>query len=589
MKKFIPPVGEADFRILRRNKYSFVDKSFFIRDVLADASKVVCFPRPRRFGKSTNLSMLGHFLRKSDEDLTEIFEGLEVTRDADTMKHFQKYPVISISFKDAKGETFASTMTNIRDQIVLAYREHLALLEPGRLENTLARRLDSVLNDIADNDSLASSFKWLSQALFEYHKQPVVILIDEYDTPMHAGYAHGYLDEVTSFLRSFMSACLKDNSALFKGVMTGILRVARESMFSDLNHIKVHSILDLRYATSFGFTEAEVADIVDPQRFDEVRAWYNGYVFGGQVIYNPWSIINFIDEGQLIPYWVNTGGTVLLETLALKHGMALSDKSTALLNGNGIDTIVNPHIQLRYIDQSPEAFWNFLFFSGYLKPIDLQIIEGEYHAKLTIPNQEVKLVYRDLFKNWLTESDPEHARTKEFVKALLEKDASTAQEMLDTILLRAISHHDPGQLKEMPEKLYHGFIVGLLVHLEHRFEVKSNPEAGYGRADVLIRPKQPGKPGIVLEFKVKALEEHADVALESAARQVRKKQYAEALHQAGCEQVIEYALAFDGKKVFVELVDDVLEKAAAKAAEAATAARKKATKKPAPGRKTARK
>ncbi len=565
MKKFIPPVGQPDFRILRRNNYGFVDKSLFIRDVLADSSVVVCFPRPRRFGKSTNLSMLGHFLRKTDEDLTDIFEGLEVTREPDTMKHFQKYPVISISFKDAKADTFADTLEVFRSQVRDVFEDHRYLLDGKLLSPGKLKAFERMIGGDASSTDLQDSFKWLSQALFEYHKQPVVILIDEYDTPMHAGYAHGYLDEVTGFLRTFMSACLKDNSALFKGVITGILRVARESMFSDLNHISVYSILQEPYATAFGFTANEVEAIVEPGQFEDVRAWYDGYVFGGQTIYNPWSILHYIKFGKFEPYWVNTGGTVLLETLALKHGMALSDKSTMLLNDGSIDAIVNPHIQLRYIDQSPEAFWNFLFFSGYLKPVDLQLIEGEYHAKLAIPNKEVKLVYRDLFKNWLTERDPEHSQTKEFVRALLDREPSTAQTLLQNIMVTAVSMFDPGGKKQQPEKLYHGFIVGLLVHLEHRFEVKSNPEAGYGRADVLIRPKKPGFPGIVLEFKVKAPKEHADVALESAALQARKMRYAETLHKAGCEQVIEYALAFDGKKVFMELVDDVLEKAAAKA------------------------
>ena len=209
----------------------------------------------------------------------------------------------------------------------------------------------------------------------------------------------------------------------------------------------------------------------------------------------------YIDEGLLKPYWVNTGGTQLIETLALKQGMALSDKSAMLLNGGTIDTIVNPHIVLRNIDQSPEAFWNFLFFAGYLKPVDLQIIEGAYHAKLAIPNKEVRGVYRDLFEQWLSQRDPNYAQTKAFIKALFEGDAVGVQETLESILLMAISVHDKGKASEQPEKLYHGFILGLLVHFRDQYEVQSNPESGYGRADVLIRSKQPGKPGAVMEFK----------------------------------------------------------------------------------------
>jgi Predicted AAA-ATPase/PD-(D/E)XK nuclease superfamily len=566
MKKFIPPVGEADFRDLRRANYGFVDKSFFIRDVLTDSSKVVCFPRPRRFGKSTNLSMLGYFLRKSDENLTDIFQDLAVNRDPESMQHFQKYPVMTISFKDAKSASYSQSLLEIAkqmEQICLEHREVIAA-QPLGLGRT--DRLLRCLAGTATEIDLLSSLRDLSHVLHEHHQERVVILIDEYDTPLHAGYAHGYFDEIVGFLRSFFSACLKDNSALFKGVLTGILRVARESMFSDLNHISVYSIIQEPYATAFGFTAQEVEAIVEPGQFDDVRAWYDGYVFGGQVIYNPWSILHYIKFGKFEPYWVNTGGTQLIESLALKHGMALSDKSATLLNGGSIDTMVNPHIVLRNIDQDPEAFWNFLFFCGYLKPVDLQLIEGRYHAKLAIPNKEVRIVYQDLFTNWLLQRDPGHAQTKEFVQALFEGDAPTVQEKLEGILLRAISIHDKGKADEQPEKLYHGFILGLLVHFEHQYEVRSNPESGYGRADVLIRPKEPGKPGAVMEFKVKSPNAAMEAVLESAAKQVRERRYAETLHAAGVERVYEYALAFDGKKVFVGLVDDVLEKAAARAA-----------------------
>ncbi len=555
-KKFIPPVGQADFRQLREANYGFVDKSLFIRDVLADSSLVLCFPRPRRFGKSTNLSMLGHFLRKTDEDLTGIFAGLDVTRDPDAMKHFQKHPVISISFKDAKAKTFASTMKNIREQVVAAYREHLYLFEPGRVEATLMQRLEQIRAGNVDNDDLAFSFKWLSQALYEYHHERVVILIDEYDTPMHAGYTHKYFNKITTFMRTFFSMCLKDNSALFKAVLTGILRVARENMFSDLNHVNVYSIIDERYAASFGFTENEVADIIEPDRLEEVRNWYNGYVFGGQVIYNPWSILHYIHRGKLKPYWVNTGGTQLLESLALRHGMALSDKSATLLNGGSIDVKVDPDIVLRNIDRDPESFWNFLFFCGYLKPVDLQLIEGRYYAKLAIPNKEIRLVYQDLFQNWLRERDPGYGYTDRFVKALTTGNAQVAQEMLQRIMLTALSYHDTNQKR--PELLYHGLVLGMLVHLEGRYEVRSNDETGFGRADVIIKPKQSGAAGVVMEFKALDPGEDVDKALKEGALQVRENQYATGLLASGASVVHEYTMAFDNKVAWVKRVEDVL-------------------------------
>jgi hypothetical protein len=331
----------------------------------------------------------------------------------------------------------------------------------------------------------------------------------------------------------------------------------------------VRSILDERYNTAFGFTEQEVAAIIDPERLAEVRAWYNGYIFGGQVIYNPWSILWYIKDGLLKPYWVNTASTDLIETLALKQGLGLSEKSEALLSGGTIETPIDANIVLRNVDKSPEAFWNFLLFSGYLKTVDLRLEVGRYYAKLAIPNEEVRIVYQDLFRNWLHKADPQWECTDALVKALLAGDASAVEENLEIILLRAMSYQDPAHAE--PEKLYHGFILGLLVHLEKRYEVRSNREAGHGRADMLMRPKTPGAPGVVIEFKVQRKAQSVNAALEDAAKQVREKRYAEELVAAGASPVHDYAMVFDGKKASVKRVDDIL----AKAATAAKAAKKR--------------
>jgi hypothetical protein len=568
MKKFVPGIGQSDFRLLRESGYDFVDKTFFIRDVLEDSSLVVLFPRPRRFGKTTNLSMLGHFLRKSDENLAHLFSEFVIATDTKAMAHFQKYPVITITFKDVKGKTYADMMLGIRRQIVMACREHRYLLDGDKIDPDTAEDLRQVISRKPSDDDLRYAFRLFSEALHTYHKQRVVILIDEYDSPLHVAYENGYFDDAVSFFRSFLSACLKDNSSLFKGVITGILRVSRESMFSELNHISVYSMIDKPYNTAFGFTENEVRTIVAPEKLDEVRAWYNGYIFGGEVIYNPWSILNYSREELLKPYWVNTGSTNLIEKLALKQGMGLSDKSTVLLNGGTIDQRVDTNIVLRDIELDREAFWNFLLFAGYLKPIDLQLVVGRYYAKLAIPNEEVRIVYQDLFKRWLDLIDPYSSSTEDLVKALLSGDAATVQVNLGDILLRAMSFFDAGS--SQPEKLYHGFVLGLLIHLEKQYEVRSNPEAGHGRADVTMRPKTPGRPGVVIEFKVKRENQSADVALEDAAKQVREKRYAVALTAVGISPVYEYAMAFDGKQAYVELVDDVLAKAKTSAAKAAT-------------------
>ncbi len=500
--------------------------------------------------------MLGYFLGKSKQDLSHIFEGLAVTRDEHAMKHFQKYPVITVSFKDVKATSLAGTMAGIREQITKAYEEHRHLLDDGHLDATKARQFHRILmNEVTDHE-LPYAFDWLSQALYDHHGERVVILIDEYDTPVQSGYMYEFFDDVVLFFRNFFSACLKDNRALFKGVLTGILRVSKENMFSGLNHIMVHSIIDETYSTAFGFTEEEVAAIIDPAHLEEVRSWYDGYTFGGHVIYNPWSILHYVKQGLLKPYWVNSGSSDLIEHLAVKQGLGLTDKSEALLRGETIDLQIDSNIVLRDIDKTDDALWNFLLFSGYLKTVQLDLVVGRYYGKLAVPNEEVKIVYQDMFRNWLYKSVPSRAYIDGLVKALFSGDAPIVQRLLGQVLSTAMSYQDPAG--KDPEKLYHGFILGMLVHLESEYEVRSNRESGFGRADVLMRPKKAGKPGVVLELKVRYEGESIEGVLKDAATQVRDRKYATELLAAGATPVYEYAMVFDGKQAWVKRVEDLL-------------------------------
>jgi len=555
--KFRPAIGESDFRSIRQAGHGYIDKTAFISELLYEPAKVLLFPRPRRFGKTLNMSTLGYFLRRSDEDLTHLFEGLDVSRDPRAMKHFQKYPTVSVTFKDVKARTFTSAMVGIREQLVDAFHAHRALLDEKRLDPTRTSQFERILNGEAQDDELQHAFKWLTQALHEVYKTPVVVLIDEYDTPIQSGYLYGYFDEVVLFFRNFFSSVFKDNGALFKGVLTGILRVSKENMFSGLNNIRVHSILSERYATAFGFTESEVASIIQPEKLEEVRAWYNGYLFGGQVIYNPWSILMYIDEGALKPYWVNTGSSELIETLAVKRGAGLTENSEILLHGGAIEVIVDDNIVLREIENAPDALWNFLLMSGYLKLVSFHYAEdGTAQGQLAIPNREIKKVYRDMFQNWLHRLSPNPSYVPELVKALFKGDAATMQTILEQILLRALSYQDPGGRD--PEKLYHGLMLGLLVHLESQYDVRSNREAGFGRADVLLRPKTKVRPGAVLELKTCGPKDKPEDMLATAAKQIRERKYAADVETSGASVVYEYAVVFDGKEAWVKRVEDIL-------------------------------
>jgi hypothetical protein len=432
-----------------------------------------------------------------------------------------------------------------------------------------------LLGEITEEDC-RRSLRELSDYLARHHGRRVVILIDEYDTPIQSGYLNGFFDEVTLFFRNFFSAALKDNPSLFKGVLTGVLRVARENLFSGLNNIIVSSILhDRRYATSFGFTEAEVAGVLDrarpdgapaeqaaalpahaPPRLDEIRAWYDGYLFGGEVIYNPWSILNYVATGALRPYWVNTASPDLLQDLIARRGLGLSSETEALLRGEPVEARIDENIVLRDLDQQPEALWSFLLFSGYLTPRSVREELGEIIASLAIPNLEVRLAFRDLFRSWLRRGLPERRHAEGLLRALLEGDAPSLEALLERLLVTVMSYQDPAGRE--PEKLYHGFILGLLVQLEGEYDVRSNRESGLGRADVLVRPRAPGHPGVVLELKVPQRGETPEQALLAAARQVRDRRYAAELVAAGAAPVHELVAVFDGKRAWVRPVDEAL-------------------------------
>jgi hypothetical protein len=573
---FVPVLGQSDFRELRRAGAGYVDKTPFIGQLLADPAQVVLFPRPRRFGKTLNLSTLAYFLGKRDEDLSPLFQDLAVWSDPAAREHFQQYPVLFLTFKDIKTLSYETTLDAIRTDVQRLYSQNQYLLQSDALRPDERRHFEHMLLGEISEEDCRGSLRELSDYLARHHGQKVAILIDEYDTPIQSGYLNGFFDEVTLFFRNFFSAALKDNPSLFKGALTGVLRVARENLFSGLNNVIVSSILsDRRYATSFGFTEAEVASVLEqarpdsvaaaqpalvpdpaPPHLDEVRAWYNGYRFGGEVIYNPWSILNCVASGALRPYWLNTASPDILERLIARRGLGLSGETEALLRGEPVEARIDENIVLRDLDQQPEALWSFLLFSGYLTTTAVREELGEVIASLAIPNIEVRVAYRDLFRSWLRRGLPERRHAEALIRALLGGDAPSLEALIERLLITVMSYQDPAGRE--PEKLYHGFILGLLVQLEGDYDVRSNRESGLGRADLLVRPRAPGRPGVVLELKVPQRGETPEQALLAAARQVRDRRYAAELVAAGAAPVHELVAVFDGKRAWVRPVDETL-------------------------------
>ena len=552
-------IGQSDFRTLRRDKMDLIDKSALITDLVKDPAQVVLFPRPRRFGKTTNLSMLRYFFETSPEDRTYLFEDLQVWQSAEARAHFQKHPVIWLSLKDVKADSWQEAEAELRKLLQDLLAEHRVLLEGPALGSWEKERFEAMLHGTAPNRTYGSLLSDLSRWLTQYHGEKAVILIDEYDTPIYAAHTRGYSREMLDFMRAFLGGGLKDNINLYKGVVTGILRVARESLFSGLNNLGVYSMLSAKYATAFGFTEAEVADICvrvgQPDLLEGMREMYNGYVADprGQAvsIYNPWSVLNCAKDPlhTLQPYWRNTASDELLQELMVQRGNALNAEFEHLLAGGEVERSLDDFVVLRDLHSNSDALWSFLWYAGYLKVTRLWLIDGELFAAFRIPNREVAQTYRKVFHGWLSHLDQGTQLQSQLTRALLGGDVTVLEQILTRIMQTNLSYHDPAG--RQPEKLYHGFVMGLLVYLEGTYEVRSNPESGYGRVDVLIKPRQAGKPGAVMELKVLQEGETIAGALKGALAQLKTQAYATQLQAAGAAPIHRYAALFDGKRVWL--------------------------------------
>ena len=550
------PLGVSSFRKLRRSGARYVDKTDLITELLRSGAEATLFLRPRRFGKTLNLSTLRYYLERSEEDRRDLFEGLHVwDAGPEVRRHFQRYPVIFLSLKDVKASTWDGFRDALAHEMSRLYREHRQVLDSGALSPEDREAYRRILTRSASDIELASSLRDLSDALARAHDLQVCILIDEYDTPIHAALEHDLLVPVLELFRRFLSGALKDNEHLFKGVLTGILRVAKESIFSGLNNLSVRSLLSEAHATHFGFTELEVAELArsagGADSLDGLRHWYNGYVFGGQVVYNPWSVLSFLasPDHSFQPYWVNTASNELVRRLIVRGGPGVAADLETLLDGGALERRVDENIALRQVHRHPGALWSFLVSSGYLKATDFRHDNGT--ARLSIPNREVEATYAGLFQDWLRDGLGGTAALDRFVQALLAADLDTLRDALADLVRTHLSYHDVGG--RGPEAVYQAFIIGLLVHLRDAYRVRSNRESGYGRYDVLIAPRAPGRPGVILELK--AVDHHTDedapAALEAALRQLRDRDYAAELRDAGADPIHEIAIVVHGKRVLV--------------------------------------
>lgn len=543
------PIGIEDFEEMILNHFYYVDKTLLIRELLSRNNKVTLFTRPRRFGKTLNLSMLKYFFENTGDDERnawnkELFQDLNITKFGEKyMKHACSYQVINLTLKSAKQLTFESSIAMLRYQIIEEFRRHRDVVECTEEEE---KKLNDILFDRASNDAFANSIRFLSGLLYKKFKQKVIILIDEYDVPLEAPYFNGYYDEMISFIRTLFESSLKTNPYLAFSVITGCLRVSKESLFTGLNHLNIVSILNEEYSEHFGFTTKEVEKAMTFFHMEDhlpiLKDWYDGYTFGQTDVYNPWSIVNYMQTQFYAPgsypkpYWINTSSNDIIFTLIEEADMETRGQIEGLLRGGDVTFQVHEEITYKDIHQSKDNLWNFLYFTGYLTKKASWIEDDITTIRAVLPNREVASIYTRVIREWFNNKSKKRGFSELF-EAMERNDTDTMEEILRTQLRETISYHDS------QESFYHGFLSGLLT-AQNQYIVRSNRESGNGRCDLMAYNYAVDGPGFVIEIKVakeKAdLEHMAHVALS----QIDKKRYEEELFDAGCTEIIGFGISF---------------------------------------------
>ena len=556
-------IGIQDFETIIKNNYFYIDKTEFIREWWESGDAVTLIARPRRFGKTLNMSMLETFFSNKYENRGDIFENLAIWKYEKYREIQGSYPVISLSFANIKETTYEQAKEKIYRLITDLYAAYAYILDSDILYETEREFFKGINVNMSEVDATLA-IHHLSDYLSRYYGKKVIILLDEYDTPMQEAYVHGYWDEFTSFIRSMFNAAFKTNPYLERAVMTGITRVSQESIFSDLNNLEVVTTTNKQYAAAFGFTEEEVFGAMDEYGLtdkDGVRFWYDGFVFGDILdIYNPWSIINYFKNQTFTTYWANTSSNSLVGKLIRESGVKTKKLFEQLLKGEAIDVPVDEQIVYKNLDTSDAAIWSLMLATGYLKVLEYQTGEqytGNQYAiyKLKLTNEEVKKMFYRMVSDWFGKSGGNY---NDFIEALVADDLKAMNGYMKRVCESVFSYFDtsrnPGG--EEPEKFYHGFVLGLMVDMSDNYHVRSNRESGFGRYDVMIYPKDiTGGNAVILEFKVHDPEDEKDMkeTVRAALKQIEDKKYDAELKALGFkeENIKKYGFAFEGKKVLI--------------------------------------
>ena len=545
------PVGVSDYR-LASTGYYYIDKTMLIKDFLDERPMVSLFTRPRRFGKTLNMDMLRTFFEKSSEDTSIYFKNKKIWACGQKYREHQgKYPVIFVSFKDVKCENWLETYGNIYKLLQKEFERHLELLESPALNQYDKQKIKDFLDGKADENDCMAAFATLSEMLDKHCGTAPIIIIDEYDTPIQQGYMRGFYDSVIRFMRNLFSGGLKDNKHLSYGFLTGILRVAKESIFSGLNNPKINTILENKYSRYFGFTPDEVREMARyykaEDKYDEICAWYDGYRFGKSDIFNPWSVINyFSSECEPRAFWQSTGNNEIIGEILSHADGSIFEKLHQLLQGKSVLTYIDPSVIYPQIKSNPSSIYSFLLVAGYLKINKVEpSFNGDYMCEVALPNKEIAYVYNKEILQKLKDIIPQSTAIS-IQEAIYSGNRSALQSLLQKLLLEAVSNFDTAH-----ENFYHGLVLGLCIIMDNRYEVTSNRESGIGRYDIAMIPKSKDLPGILIELKAAkgVSSEELRLLAEKALDQIDEKQYDTVMKARQIASIFKYGVAFSGKNV----------------------------------------
>lgn len=552
--KHLPlPVGVSDYR-LASTEYYYIDKTMMLKDFIDERPMVTLFTRPRRFGKTLNMDMLRTFFEKTNEDTSKYFKDKKIWEQGEYYRSFQgKYPVIFITLKDVKHNSWDNTFANIGSIISSEYCRHSDLSKSPKLDKKQKDFYDKMVSEKFSAVDLERSLLYLSEMLKKHYGEGAVIIIDEYDTPIQSGHTNGFYDDVIAFMRNLLSSCFKDNKSLAFGFLTGILRVAKESIFSGLNNLTINSVLDNKYSEYFGFTANEVKEMAAyysaSDKFDEVCEWYDGYHFGKTDIFNPWSVINyFSNDCEPRAFWLSTGSNDIIGEIIKEADNEIYERLSSLVNGGSFTTYIDTSVIYPQIKNNPSSIYSFLLMAGYLKVVKSSVsISGDFMCEVALPNKEISLVYRKEILQKLENLIPQ-ATAIAVEEAIFSGNGEKLRDIISNFLIQSVSAFDAAG-----ENFYHGFMLGVCALFGNSY-VTSNRESGDGRYDIALSPKVSNLPGIIIELKAEknCNENELQELAKTALKQINDKKYDTELKLKGVKTIYKYGVAFSGKHVAVE-------------------------------------